>query len=96
VQGRFRYSARDLLILELMLLRRIDIKSSEIAAILGVSENTARGYIRDMRIAFQKKDRHKITIVEFCSYFDLPHNVVYCQINGLKLSEYDWVCEGMG
>lgn len=73
-----------------MRLRRIDIKSSEIAAFLGVSENTARGYIRDMRIVFQKKSRHKITIVEFCNYFDLPHKAVYCQINGLKSDEYDW------
>lgn len=73
-----------------MLLRRIDIKSSEIAVLLGVSENTARAYIRDMRIVFQKKNRHKITIVEFCIYFDLPHKAVYCQINGLKPDEYDW------
>jgi len=73
----------------LKMIYRIDIKSDEIAKILGVNANTARRYIRLMKAVYNKTKFQVITIAEFCSYFDTPYKTVFCQINNMKHTDYD-------
>ncbi|PKP25194.1 MAG: hypothetical protein CVU03_09295 [Bacteroidetes bacterium HGW-Bacteroidetes-2] len=72
-----------------MKFHRIDIKSNEIAEIFGVTEGTAREWIRDVRAAFNKNKKQKITIAEFCSYKGVPYKSIFCQINKMKFTDYD-------
>ena len=72
----------------LMRIHRIDIKSDEIASLLGVEVDTARTYMRTMKAVYNKKKHQKITIAEFCGYYDLPYKDVFCQINRFKNSIY--------
>src|SRR5690554_1327761 len=73
----------------IMSILRMDIKSDEIALLVGVDQNTARRYLRIMKEAYNKKKHQKITIVEFCDYYGFPYKDVFCQINRLKPKEYD-------
>ena len=72
-----------------MAVMRMVIKSNEIAEILGVNENTARGYIRTLKVLLEKKSYHKITIAEFCSYFDLDFPQIFCQINNITIDDFN-------
>jgi len=72
-----------------MKFHRIDIKSNEIASIFEVSESTAREWIREVKAAFNKNRKQKITIAEFCSYKGVPYKSIFCQINKMKVKEYD-------
>lgn len=73
----------------IMSILRMDIKSDEIALLIGVNQNTARRYLRIMKEVYNKKKHQKITIAEFCGYYDLPYKDVFCQINKLKTKAYD-------
>lgn len=73
----------------IMTIHRIDIKSDEIALLMGVAENTARRYMREIKKVYDKKKHQKITITEFCEYFDLPYKTVFCQVNKMKFEEYE-------
>jgi hypothetical protein len=72
-----------------MRFHRIDIKSNEIAEIFEVSEGTAREWIREVKAAFNKSRKQKITIAEFCSYKGVPYKSIFCQINKIKPIKYD-------
>ena len=76
-----------------MTVKRMVIKSNEIAEILGVNENTARGYIRTLKVLLGKKSYHKITIAEFCSYFDLDFPQIFCQINNITIDDFNTLVE---
>lgn len=72
-----------------MRFHRIDIKSNEIAEIFEVSEGTAREWIREVKAAFNKSRKQKITIAEFCSFKGVPYKSIFCQINKIKPRDYD-------
>lgn len=72
-----------------MRFHRIDIKSNEIAEIFGITESTAREWIREVKAAFSKNKKQKITIAEFCSFKGVPYKSIFCQINKMKFKDYD-------
>lgn len=72
-----------------MRFHRIDIKSDEIAKIFEISESTAREWIREVKAAFNKNRKQKITIAEFCDFKGVPYKTIFCQINKMKPKEYD-------
>ena len=72
-----------------MKFHRIDIKSHEIAKIFDISESTAREWIREVKAAFNKNRKQKITIAEFCDFKGVPYKTIFCQINKIKPKEYD-------
>ena len=72
-----------------MRFHRIDIKSDEIAKIFEISESTAREWIREVKAAFNKNRKQKITIAEFCDFKGVPYKTIFCQINKIKPKEYD-------
>ncbi len=76
-----------------MKFHRIDIKSNEIAEIFGIKEGTAREWIREVKAAFNKDKKHKITIAEFCSFKGVPYKSIFCQINKMKVKDYDSLIE---
>lgn len=72
---------------------RIEIKTDEVAKILGLTPDGARRNLRGLRIAYNKPKTSKISIADFCKYFDLSHKEVFCQVNKLKSHEYDKLVE---
>ena len=72
-----------------MKLHRISIKSSEIAIIFGISTNTAREWMRNMRAVYKKNRNQEITIAELCEYKGVKYKNISCQINNIKPGEYD-------
>jgi len=72
---------------------RIDIKSDEVAQLLGVTLSTARRHLRTLRHSLEKNKNQIITIAEFCKHYDISYKEVFCQVNKLKSQEYDNLVE---
>jgi len=68
---------------------RLDIKSDEVAKILGLNQSTARRHLRTLRNSCNKTKHQVITIAEFCIFYDLSYKIIFCQINKLKNQDYD-------
>ena len=65
-------------------MKRYCIYPKEIALILGKSNSYSCTMVRNIRAAYQIKNRRPISIKEFCNYNDLPFDDVYNIINPSK------------
>ncbi|MFA7446317.1 MAG: hypothetical protein WCY89_10250 [Flavobacteriaceae bacterium] len=72
-----------------MMIHRIDIKTDEVSRLLGVNDNTARKYLRELRVIYNKEEKKPILITEFCKEHALPYRTVFCLVNKLKPAEFD-------
>jgi hypothetical protein len=66
------------------MLKRIIIYAEEIKELEGCSISTAYERIRLAKAALGKKKHHKLTIADFCSYYDYDLDVVMGSIYNSK------------
>lgn len=55
---------------------RVFIETSEAATILNRATNTVRRYFSLIRAVHNKQPRSRITIQEFCEYFEIDRNTL--------------------
>ncbi len=56
--------------------RKLLIYPSDIMLLTGKSESYARKEIQKLRIALKKEKHQKVTIKEYCQYYDIDYNDV--------------------
>ncbi|PKP29003.1 MAG: hypothetical protein CVU01_02180 [Bacteroidetes bacterium HGW-Bacteroidetes-18] len=65
--------------------RKIVIYPRDIMLLTGKSESYARKEIQRLRVALKKEKHHKVTIKEYCLYYDFDYNDV---LNALEKSAF--------
>jgi len=65
-------------------LKRLCIYPNEVAIITGRSLSSSQALIRQIKDAYGKQKRQKVTIKEFCDYEGLPYEEVFNMINKIQ------------
>ena len=65
-------------------MNRICIYPEEVATITGRSISSSRALIRQIKDAYGKLKRQRVTIKEFCDYEGLPYEEVFNMINKIQ------------
>ena len=67
-------------------MKQLIIHTKDVAAIKGISPDTARRLLRVIKDAYGKQEHQCVTIREFCDYEGIPFDEVFAMINGLPYS----------
>jgi hypothetical protein len=62
---------------------QIVIHTKDVAALKGISNDTALKLLKTIKDVYGKKKHQDVTIREFCEYEDLPYEEVFALINNL-------------